>query len=79
MPDTDVQVSERLNIILGCTATNSKGNISIDDPLSSADAETVMVAGEAVVAKGVLVDSKGEVYDSVLSAEKVSITKQKLF
>ena len=53
--------------------------MSIDDPAETVDAEAAMVAGEALGGKAVLVNSKGEVYDSLLGAEKVTITRQKLF
>ena len=79
MPETETTVSKKLNITFGCTTDNSKGLLSINDPLESADGETVMVASEALMAKGVLTNSKGVVYDNLQGAELVSITKQKLF
>ncbi|WP_176860041.1 DUF2922 family protein [Peptococcaceae bacterium] len=79
MPDTNVEVRKKLNLILGCSASNSKGSVSINDPSDTADAETVMVAGEAAVAKNVLVNSKGEVYDTVMSAAIVETTTRTLF
>lgn len=79
MPDTNVTTSKKLNIMFGCSADNSKGNVSINDPSDTADAETVMVAGETLVAKQVLANSKGEVYDSVLGAEIVETTRRTLF
>lgn len=79
MPDTNVTTSKKLNIMFGCSVDNSKGSVGINDPADTADAETVMMAGETLVAKQVLTNSKGEIYDSILSAEIVETTRRTLF
>ena len=76
MPDTEnVKTTESNVLSLKFATTASSRTINLDDPIENIDGENVSLTMEGIVAANTLCDAKGNLVESIKSADLITTTK----